>query len=194
MQPLTGVERIGNILQRKPVDRIGVFEHFWGDTQRIWQEHGDIQPDIPLEDQFDLDLQLFWTFNLTADLDFVPETVEETDETILQRDGNGALLRRHKLHDATPEHVDFRVKDRRGWEETIKPFLTPDRRRINFTDYRRAKRQAAEKVQRRQPRPGRQRPGKGPTASRSDCPRHLAKGRLIEAAPREHPLRRRHRR
>lgn len=145
MQPLTGVERIGNILQRKPVDRIGVFEHFWGDTQRIWQEHGDIQPDIPLEDQFDLDLQLFWTFNLTADLDFVPETVEETDETILQRDGNGALLRRHKLHDATPEHVDFRVKDRRGWEETIKPFLTPDRRRINFTDYRRAKRQAAEK-------------------------------------------------
>ena len=31
---LTGAERIANILRRKPVDRIGLFEHFWGDTQK----------------------------------------------------------------------------------------------------------------------------------------------------------------
>ena len=59
-------------------------------------------------------------------------TVEETEDTILQRDGNGALLRRHKKHDATPEHVDFLVKDRTAWEEQIKPKLRPDRRRIDF--------------------------------------------------------------
>lgn len=34
MNKMTGRERIGNILQRKPVDRIGVYEHFWSDTQR----------------------------------------------------------------------------------------------------------------------------------------------------------------
>lgn len=145
MDQLTGVERIANILKRKPVDRIGVFEHFWNDTHRAWQEGGFIQPGESFEDHFGYDLQLFWPFNLVADLDFTPQTVEETEETILQRDGNGALLRRHKLHDSTPEHVDFLVKDRAGWEEYIKPLLTPDRRRINFEGYRQARQQAAEK-------------------------------------------------
>ena len=144
MQPLTGLERITNILQRKPVDRIGVFEHFWNDTYKKWQDDGFIRPGELYEDHFNYDLQLFWPFNLVADLDFVPQTIEETEETILQRDGNGALLRRHKLHDSTPEHVDFLVKDREGWYSYIKPLLVPDRRRIDFAGYRLARRQAAE--------------------------------------------------
>ena len=145
MQPLSSLERIHNILNRQPVDRIGVFEHFWNDTQRTWTEQDFIQPGESLEDHFGYDLQVFWSFNLTADLDFTPQIVEETEETILQRDGNGALLRRHKLHDSTPEHVDFRVKDRRGWEEYIKPRLQADRRRIDFAGYRQARQHAATK-------------------------------------------------
>ena len=145
MQPLTGYERIRNILKRQPVDRIGVFEHFWGDTQRTWTDQGFIQPDEILEDHFNYDLQIQWPFNMVADLDFTPEIVEETEETYLQRDGNGALLRRHKLHDTTPEHVDFMVKERKAWEELIKPRLVADRRRINFEAYRNAKKHAAEK-------------------------------------------------
>lgn len=143
MQPMTGVERITNILKRQPVDRIGVFEHFWNDTHRIWRENGWIGADESFEDHFDYDLQVLWPFNYIADIDFTPVTVEETEETILQRDGNGALLRRHKLHDSTPEHIDFLVKERRAWEEHIKPKLTPDRRRINFAAYKKAKEHAA---------------------------------------------------
>jgi uroporphyrinogen decarboxylase len=143
MQPMTGYERIKNILKRQPVDRIGLFEHFWGDTHRIWTENGWIKPEESFEDHFNYDLQLNWAFNLTADLDFVPVTVEETEETILQRDGNGALLRHHKLHDSTPEHVDFQVKERKAWEEITKPKLVADRRRINFEEYRKAKKEAA---------------------------------------------------
>ncbi len=145
MQIMTGKERIYNILKRKPVDRIGLFEHFWNDTHRTWVERGWIRPDESFEDHFGYDLQLFWAFNMVADLDFEPETIEETEETILQRDGNGALLRRHKLHDSTPEHVDFLVKERKAWEEWIKPKLTPDRRRINFEGYRKAKQEADKK-------------------------------------------------
>lgn len=145
MQTLTSHERISNILKRKPVDRIGIFEHFWSDTQRVWTENGWIKPDEVLEDHFNYDLQLNWAFNMIADINFVPEVIEETDETILQRDGNGALLRRHKLHDSTPEHVDFLVKDRKGWEKFIKPKLTADPRRIDFKAYREAKKYAAEK-------------------------------------------------
>lgn len=144
MQPLTGRERIANILKRQPVDRIGVFEHFWSDTQRAWTEQGHVRPDESLEDHFGYDLREFWAFNFTADLDFTPQTIEETGETILQRDGNGALLRRHKLHDTTPEHVDFLVKDRKGWLEHIQPRLTADRRRIDFAGYRKARQHAAD--------------------------------------------------
>ncbi len=80
-----------------------------------------------------------WPFSFVADLDYVPQVVEETAETKLTRDGNGALLRTHKLHSSTPEHVDFTVRDRAGWERLIKPKLTPDRRRINFKAYREVK-------------------------------------------------------
>lgn len=145
MQTLTGYERIRNILKRQPVDRIGVFEHFWNDTRTVWEQNGWIQPGESYEDHFNFDLQLLWPFNMVADLDFQDEVLEETEETILKRDGNGALLRRHKLHDTTPEHVDFLVKDRQGWEEHIKPLLTADRRRIDFQGYRDAKQKAAEK-------------------------------------------------
>jgi len=139
---LTSVERITNILQRKPVDRIGIFEHFWSDTQKVWTEQGHIQPSENLNDHFGFDLELSWTFNLVADLDYTPVVLEETDETIVTKNGNGATLRQHKLHDATPEHIDFDVKERHAWETIVKPKLTPDRRRIDFVAYRQAKERA----------------------------------------------------
>ena len=144
MHEMTGIERISNILKHKPVDRIGFFEHFWGDTQKKWTKDGFIKEGEDLTDHFGYDMELCWPFNMIADMNFVPQTVEETEETILQRDGNGALLRRHKLHDTTPEHVDFKVKERNGWEEYIKPLLKSNRERINFEAYRRAKKHAAE--------------------------------------------------
>jgi len=145
MQPLTSRERIARILTRRPVDRIGLFEHFWGRTQEKWIREGHLKPGEDVADHFAFDIAMCWNLNFVADLDFQPVTIEETEETILQKDGNGAFLRRHKLHDSTPEHVDFTVKDRAGWEEHIKPKLTFDRRRINFEAYRNAKKAAAEK-------------------------------------------------
>lgn len=144
MSVMTGRERIARILHRQPVDRIGLFEHFWDDTQRIWKANGWIPDETPFEDFFGFDMQTFWPFKMVADLDFGEQIIEETEETVLKRDGNGALLRRHKLHDATPEHVDFLVKDRRAWEEHIKPLITADRRRINFEGYRKAKARSAQ--------------------------------------------------
>ncbi|AEE96997.1 uroporphyrinogen decarboxylase family protein [Mahella australiensis] len=145
MNSMTGVERMASILKRRPVDRIGLYEHFWGDTQKKWTEEGHLKNGENLADHFGFDMDECWPFNMTADLDFIPEVVEETEETVSMRDGNGALLRHHKLHDTTPEHIDFMVKDRQGWEEHIKPLLKPDRRRINFEAYRKAKKHAADK-------------------------------------------------
>jgi uroporphyrinogen decarboxylase len=141
---MTGRERIANILARKPVDRIGLFEHFWGDTLKKWQDEGHIEEGEDLATHFGFDLASSWCFSMVARLDFEPEVLEETEETRLVRDGNGATLRSHKLHASTPEHVDFAVRDRASWEALIKPHLTPSRERINFQGYRDARRAAAD--------------------------------------------------
>jgi uroporphyrinogen decarboxylase len=74
-----------------------------------------------------------------ADPDARDELVEETETTRLTRDGNGALLRWIKGRSGAPEHVDFLVKDRGGWEEHIRPRLLDAaayERRIGFVRYR----------------------------------------------------------
>lgn len=143
MDKMTGLERIGRILKRQPVDRIGVFERFWEDTRKKWQAEKHIGEGESLESHFNLDMNIFPAFNMVADLDFEPETIEEDEDTVLQLDGNGAFLRRHKLHDATPEHVGFTVKERTAWEEKIKPLLVPSKRRLKLDGYRQIKAEAA---------------------------------------------------
>lgn len=145
MDDMTSVERVSNLLRRRPVDRIGLYEHFWGDTHKKWVAEGHLGPDEAVDDHFGFDFINAGWFNMVAKLGFEPETIEETEETIVQRDGNGAVMRRHKLHDTTPEHIDFLVRDRAGWEEHIKPFLEPDRRRIDFKGYAEGKARAAER-------------------------------------------------
>ena len=55
---MTSRERIGRILKRQPVDRIGVFEHFWGDTQKKWAAEGNIREGEDLNEHFNYDLAL----------------------------------------------------------------------------------------------------------------------------------------
>jgi uroporphyrinogen decarboxylase len=146
MKELTSRERISRILRRQPVDRIGASESFWGDTQKKWVQDGKVKENESLEDHFALDLRNCWCFNMVADLDFKEQILEETEETKLVRSGNGAVLRWWKTHAGTPEHVDFLVKDRAGWEQHIRAHLTNAgnyRRRINFEAYRNAKAKCA---------------------------------------------------
>jgi uroporphyrinogen decarboxylase len=137
MQPMTARERVLNAISRQPVDRLPCSESFWADTTRRWADQGHLCEGEDTIVHFDLDIRRGGGIAGVADLDFEPVVLEETDETILRLDGNGAKLRRHKLHASTPEHVDFTVKDRRGWEQHTRPHLMDvDRRRIPFEAYR----------------------------------------------------------
>jgi len=143
---MTSIERTQAALDRKPVDMLPIAVSPWGATVQRWVEEGHIQPGEDVAEHFGQDLREAGWLNSIAKLDFETVTIEETDETILQLDGNGAKLRRHKLHDSTPEHVDFTVKDRATWEEHAKPFLVDfDRRRFGPEGYRDAKKFAADK-------------------------------------------------
>ena len=123
MRQLTSRERISRILKRQPVDRVGAFESFWGDTRSHWAEQGYVGKEESLDDHFGLDMRVQWCFSSVADLDFKEEIVEETEETKLVRNGNGALLRWWKNRSGTPEHVDFLVKDNATWLAHARPHL-----------------------------------------------------------------------
>jgi len=144
--PMTSLERFINVLDHKPVDQTPIAVSPWGATVERWRREGHIGPEEDVAEHFGQDIRSGGWLNSVVDLDFESVVVEETEETVLRLDGNGATLRAHKLHDSTPEHVDFKVKDRNTWEEFAKPRLTQfDRRRIPFEGYRGAKAFAAEK-------------------------------------------------
>ncbi len=135
-------ERVNAILNHQLVDRIAVCEQYWPEAVELWKEQGHLAHDDNPEDHFDLDIRVAWVFNMIADLDFDDQIVEETEETKLVRDGNGALLRYWKNKSGTPEHADFMVKDRSKWEEKIKPLLLDESKleeRIDFELYRQMK-------------------------------------------------------
>jgi len=143
---LTSRERVARILRREPVDRIACLEGFWEDTRLKWVAEGHVKENESLDDHFGLDMRLSWGFNSVADLDCKEEVIEETGDSKLVRNGNGAVLRWWKNGSGTPEHVDFLVKDRRSWEEYARPRLVdPDvyRRRIHFEAYRRLREKCA---------------------------------------------------
>ena len=148
MPSLTSRERIDRILNRQPVDRVGVWESFWGDTKRKWVAEGHVREDEGLDEHFGLDIRSAGWINMMSDPTQKDVIVEETDETKLVRNANGALLRWHKKHASTPEHIDFLVKDRSGWDEHIRPRLLDeslDDHRVDRDWYRRCRAMCHEK-------------------------------------------------
>ena len=145
MDAMTPRERVRNLLERKPVDRASFNESIWGETARRWQTEGHVKPDEPLNLHFKMEIESAGWFNSEANLEVGSVTVEEDAETKLVRNGNGALLRWWKNKAGTPEHVDFRVKDRHGWAEHIIPHLKPERRRVDIEGYRKVRAGAAER-------------------------------------------------
>ena len=113
--PMTSYERMKATLNREPVDMIPIAVSPWGATIKRWRDEGHIGEEENVHEHFGQDIYSGGWFNSVADLDFEAVVIEETDETRLTLNGNGATLRHHKLHDSTPEHVDFKVKDRASW-------------------------------------------------------------------------------
>jgi len=145
---LTSKERVARTLRRQSVDRIPAYESFWAETVQLWRDQGHLNPNEEPVDHFNLDIRSGGWLNMSAKMDYKEEVVEETAETKLVRNANGAVLRWWKHKAGTPEHVDFLVKDRQGWQEHIRPLLKDHsayRKRIPFEAYRKARAAAASK-------------------------------------------------
>ena len=142
---MTHKERFLAALNNEPTDQLPCFDGLWDETRARYNAEGSMQEGENPTVHFDLSYRANGWLGCLADLDFENVTLEETDETILQLNGNGASLRNWKGKSGTPEHVDFKVKERAPWEELIKPHLIKlDRRRIPFEGYRNEKKLAAD--------------------------------------------------
>lgn len=118
---------VDGLIQRKKVLRMGVYDYFWPDTLRNWLEHGYPQdasgsPANP-EEVFDFDLAFAGGWFDILPLPKVNETVEETADWIIRRNGAGASLRYWKNKAGCPEHIDFKMTTRAIWERDYRPHL-----------------------------------------------------------------------
>lgn len=157
---MTSRQRVARTLRRQEADRVPIYDKFWFETERAWREqlgcaweldprrsHFDWEATAPetqmrtLGDVFDLDIvEVAWPdyrLRLVA-----PEVLEETNESILQRDGNDAVLRWWKHKMGTPEHVSYGIDTPEKWAR-VKPLTTTTRARVRWHEfwplYRRAR-------------------------------------------------------
>ena len=96
---------------------MGLFEHYWDDTQAEWERQG-LPPKTDLVEYFDYDIvpvQGSW-FN-TGALVGQYRIIEETDETYVAVNEWGAAMREWKDKSGTPEHVGFDMTTEEKWRE-----------------------------------------------------------------------------
>lgn len=140
---MNGKERIRRIMNHQPVDRVGIFEHFWADTIQVWTKQGHIPEGESAAAHFEYDCQECRPLKMVADLDAGERILSRDERSEIYLDGNGVTMRRFTDHVATPEHIAFRVEEREQWEP-LKALLKPGRRRIDFASYEAVKKEADE--------------------------------------------------
>jgi len=130
------------LLRKQPADRVGLNDSPWGDTLEKWVTQGYPADEegnpVGAAEHFGFDIAgaggwLSWEPKLDAG-----ETLEETDEWNITRNGAGAVLKWWKHKSGTPEHIDFAMTDRSVWEADYKPLLieTDIRERIGLDGYK----------------------------------------------------------
>lgn len=160
MPPMTHRERVARTLAHQQPDRVPLYDKFWFEVEKEWRErlgcpfvfHGErskydwgaVAPESQkqtLWEIFDMDItEVAWPdFRLRL---VPPVVIEETDEWILERDGNEAELKWWKHKMGTPEHVRFGIDTPEKWAK-VRHLLVPARERIRWHEfwplYRRAK-------------------------------------------------------
>ncbi|MBN1352925.1 hypothetical protein JXJ21_26280 [candidate division KSB1 bacterium] len=138
----TSFEIIDGLLRNQPVERMGVNDAPWYDTLQKWaREEGyptnDSDDPVSPTDYFDFDLCGCGPWFDAMPLPDYKETIEETDQWIISRNGAGAALKYWKHKSGTPEHIDFLMNSRRAWDNLYRPHLLElNRQRLKIEETR----------------------------------------------------------
>jgi uroporphyrinogen decarboxylase len=126
------------LLNKEIPERMGVYEHWWPETlNQYWISQGYPARANP-EEFFNYDITSCGGWFNSEPFMNVTETVEDSDQWRLIRDGRGALLKYWKHKSGTPEHVDFEVKTREAWAKYREPLLAYDPNRLGDFEAARA--------------------------------------------------------
>lgn len=113
---MTSKERLKVVLNGGVPDRVPVCEvSIWEPTFDRWHKEG-MPEDIDYNDYFGLDKIGIIPFNCS--LQFKKETVEETEEYIIEKDEFGATVKSWKMNYnyAPPLHIDYSIKTMEDWQ------------------------------------------------------------------------------
>ncbi len=120
-------ERILTTLKGGIPDRVGRMESLWGETLALWKTQG-LQEGQDIGELFGFDFHsLPW---MDVSLRLPGEVYEDTDDYIIQKDGNGVTrkdVKRESGH--TPHWISHTINTGRDWY-AHKERLTPDETRI----------------------------------------------------------------
>ena len=137
MSEFTSRERITAAMEHREADRVAITESPWGTTVARWRREGLPEGESP-QSYFGLELA-----GTAVDLtfQFPVETLEETDDYVVQRTQHGRVQKNWRGRASTPELMDFPVKHRRDWEEH-KPRLQWHESRVKWDEALEANRKA----------------------------------------------------
>ena len=138
---MTSREIIASILRKETPERMGIFEHWWGETIPAWQKQG-YPENAKVEDYFNYDMQgVGGWFDSGIRPGFQEEVIEESDEWKVRKDGRGATLKYWKAKSGTPEHIAFEVTTPEKWKPFRESLLTLNPKRVDIPGIRDALKQ-----------------------------------------------------
>jgi uroporphyrinogen decarboxylase len=126
---MTSREIVTSLLNKEIPERMGLFEHYWGETIPGWQTQGYPEGVAP-ENHFGYDLRFCSGWLNSEPFPGQSELLEETDEWHVYKDGRGASLKYWKHKSGTPEHMDFECTTPEVWKRFREPLIGVDRTRI----------------------------------------------------------------
>jgi len=133
MDKMTSHERYSRIFAHKEADRIPFCDSPWGETIERWHKEG-LPKGVSWADYFGFDKVATITTDNTPR--YLIQTIEETDEYIIQTTAWGCTAKNFKHTASTPEFLNYKVVDRESWKD-CKARMTITRDRVNW-DYLKA--------------------------------------------------------
>ncbi|HAI14692.1 MAG TPA: hypothetical protein DCM28_23505 [Phycisphaerales bacterium] len=135
---LTHRQRFLNTMHYRTPDRYPLYDfNFWDETIPIWYDQGLDRKWTRrnIHELFELDASLGGGDNTSvkdigSNVGLLPafehEVLQDLGDEEIVRQGDGALVRRHKHHVSIPPHVGHTLVDRQSWTEHYLPKLDPD--------------------------------------------------------------------
>ena len=113
MSTYTSRDRVLAALNHKKADRVAIHDSPWMTTISRWHREG-LPEDLGPEQYF---VYEFSGFGFDGSFQFPDEILEETDEYIIRRTGDGAIRKDWKAKTSTPAYEEFTITDRKSWDE-----------------------------------------------------------------------------